>query len=151
MFWIVEKENRFPFAFWLIPRHWCNGGFGHSPIKARTCLAFINLSYHMETWPWQKPWHCEPWKLHCDGCKKDVTRMLKHWSYVFLALTHRFYVWYVCLNMQWCMVKTVVNVHIHAIGLIYIKAWASSLFIVLHWFSSFLSACRKWNRSHSRW
>ena len=29
-------------------------------------------------------------RLHTDGwCKKDVTPLLMHWSYVFLALTHR--------------------------------------------------------------
>ena len=32
--------------------------------------------------------------ISMDSCKKDVTPLLTHWSYVFLALTHRFdYLW----------------------------------------------------------
>ena len=26
-------------------------------------------------------------------CKKDVTSLLTHWSYIIIALTHRFYIW----------------------------------------------------------
>ena len=46
-------------------------------------------------------------------CKKDVTPLLLHWSYVFLALTHRYVVWHcelfnvlwLCLHCEFIVMK----------------------------------------------
>ena len=38
-------------------------------------------------------------------CKKDITPLLTHWSYVFLALTH----WFVVLQFWQIMLKTIIQ------------------------------------------
>ena len=38
-----------------------------------------------------------PYSISMGWCKKDVTPLLTHWSYVFLALTHRYAVHVPCI------------------------------------------------------
>ena len=48
-----------------------------------TCHVWISTEF---TWPY----------ISMGWCKKDVTILLKHWSYIFLALTH----WYVHTKLR---------------------------------------------------
>ena len=43
-------------------------------------------------------WSIDKWHVLMCSCKKDVTPLLTHWSYVFLVLTHRYVVPFLCLG-----------------------------------------------------
>ena len=58
------------------------------------------LYFYMALYLWLEPQGCRPWtsiltitlayyKVLMGLCKKDVTPLLTHWSYIFLPLTHR--------------------------------------------------------------
>ena len=51
------------------------------------------------------------WQILMGWCKKEVTPLLKHWSYIFLALTHRY------------DHKIIVHHHVLPLLIVYRKLW----------------------------
>ena len=45
---------------------------------------------------------CIVYPISMGWCKKDVTPLLTHWSYIFLAPTHRYDMHKFCLAWSWC-------------------------------------------------
>ena len=62
-----------------------------SIITHHCCIAVSAQFWTMITWQHTQYITCLPYRW--VECKKDVTPLLKHWSYVFFALTHQ----YICM------------------------------------------------------
>ena len=73
------------------------GGIGRS-VKTAESMFYVSITnnwlFIARVWPRSQglpPVAGAYWETNSMGwCKKDVTPLLTHWSYVFLALTHRF-------------------------------------------------------------
>ena len=67
--------------------HWSNITALHKNKHHDTSMKPLLIFQHIVQYHWSREKTAH--KISMGQCKKDVTPLLTHWSYVFLALTHR--------------------------------------------------------------